>query len=401
MKRAQYFHLYTACIILVMLHSMWAWFLWNIDIALLEGPAILFGLMHISSTNYYGRTSVKKLLLFAFVLVVATLYKNEFGMHLPFELKISLILLLLLSNDERLFILNTWTRFYAVLLAVSLVAWVVSLIGLLPSFGIITPPLDNDTYTYINYGLCLQNISGMDNASRFTSIFLEPGHTATVAVFTIVANRFDFHNKYVKLITLCTLFTLSLAGYVLLGVGYVLYLLSKTQKIEVFKKVFAFSLILLGVFIFAKNYKGGDNAINTMIIERLEYDSEKGISGNNRTTDYVDQQYEYFLKSPDLLYGLSASDYRYLTENSFWQGAGYKIYIMQKGILGTMLILLLYLSVFRFANDKRFALCALVVFVLAFIQRAYPMWNAWLYTYVLAVSCNFNLTNELNEYIEL
>mgnify|MGYP004518181717 CR=1 FL=1 len=387
--------LFTCSIILLILHSMNAWFLWDVDIAIFETMALFFGLIYKNSVVSKKQFKKKSLLIIALLLIITTIYKSSYGLHFIFELKISLLVLLFVNYKAWKYILDKWTKVFAFILLVSLIAWGISFTGILPSFGIISPSSLGDTdYLYINYGLCLISLNTIGDIFRFTSVFLEPGHVAMIAVFTIIANNYNFRNKSVFIILIALLFTLSLAGYVLLFFGYLIKLFNSGVLTFFLKKFVPYIIFTVVLFSFSTYYNNGDNILNNYIFSRLEYDEDKGISGNNRTTVFLDLQFEKFVDSDEFLLGMNPTDYKILRENKFWTGAGYKVYLFEKGVVGTVLVFLLYFSFLGIVDDKRYAFGVLIIYVLCFIQRAYPLWNAWIYLYVLTLLNSLKYNNK-------
>ena len=75
---------------------------------------------------------------------------------------------------------------------------------------------------------------------------------------------------------------------------------------------------------------------------------------------------------------MSPQRYSNYVERGLIEGAGYKLYVMQKGIIGILLVLLAYFYIYRYSGDKRLTLGLLLVYIAAFWQRAYPFWYSWL-----------------------
>ena len=270
--------------------------------------------------------------------------------------------------------LKVWTRLYAAILLVSLIAFWISWIPGVPNGGIVINEAA-DGYVYTNYWLCIR---GAFYDIRFNSLFLEPGHTAMIAAFTLMANNFNLKDKYVLTILICSLFTFSLAGYVLFIIGYFMKRVFQVSFTKACKNIAGYVLLLSVFYIVAISYNNGDNLVNTLIVERLQYDDEVGISGNNRTGEITNNTYESFLKTPEVISGLSPQRYSNYVERGFIEGAGYKLYVMQKGIIGILLVLLAYFYIYRYSGDKRLTLGLLIVYIAAFWQRAYPFWYSWL-----------------------
>ena len=265
--------------------------------------------------------------------------------------------------------------------------------GILPARGMIQFGEDVG-YIFQNYGLCLINLNFNNfDVIRFCSIFLEPGHVSMIGAFTLYANRFDFKKWNTWVIFLVSLVTLSLAGYLLIVFGY---LMLKVQKASVRQSVFALlgALVTIGiVYAVVITYKGGDNLVNTLIVERLNYDEDKGIEGNNRFYGHTDYIFEQLLESQDFFTGISPKRFMDDTDNGTMGGAGYKMYLIEKGLIGTLFALLGYWLITQKALDKKYIKYFLLLYILAFIQRAWPTQPIWLYLFVFATAVEPHATN--------
>lgn len=52
------------------------------------------------------------------------------------------------------------------------------------------------------------------------------------------------------------------------------------------------------------SYNGGRNVLNEKILSRLQYDEDKGISGNNRTSHLADAYFEQYTNNGQILFGV-------------------------------------------------------------------------------------------------
>ena len=360
-------------IYLLMLHSMNAWFLWNIDRMWLEVITLMIGVVLVirnRKTYHFSKGCQILVILFS----LAILWNSKIGLGSVLLLPISFFIMFGLSKQSLKKMLQWWTKLYAFILVVSLVGWALSWVNILPSFGTVAHPA-HANYTYTNYILCIR---GAIYDIRFNSIFLEPGHTAMIAAFTLFVNKFNLKSKAVIAILVSTVFTFSLAGYILIFLGYLIIALQSLKIKQIFRKIIPYILILSIVYYAGVTYQNGNNLFNELILERMQVDDEKGFSGNNRTGELTDNTYESFIKSSDVMSGLSPLKYSNYLDRGFIEGAGYKLYIMQKGIIGVLLVLFAYFFIYRCSYNKRLTLGLLLVYIAAFWQRAYPFWYSWL-----------------------
>ncbi len=365
-----------------MLGSMHAWFFWDKHLFVFDYITALIGLIYVMLTPANRRISTS--IIFVFVLFyMSTVWRHSIGAEV-LDLHPSFFILLLLNRLEHCRLLSLWTTIFAAILGVSFVAWLVVSMGNiffnLPNFGIITY---SDT-AFINYILCVWKI---DISQRFNSIFVEPGHTAMIAAFTIAVNRFDFKKWQVVVIFITTLFTLSLAGYILIAIGYFMYATFSNRSLKkVLSRYLIYSIVLFAAYQISINYNNGNNLVNELIVDRLEYDEEKVIAGNNRFHGNTDKVFETFLSSEQVVGGYSEVEYRRMLANETIKGAGYKLFFLQKGIYGFILIVLVYWLLLKNFLDKRLGLTMLAIYFMAFLQRAYPYWESWLFLFLFASS---------------
>ncbi|TSD66999.1 hypothetical protein FFF34_006260 [Inquilinus sp. KBS0705] len=332
-----------------------------------------------SSLKFNAKTIVPSILLIiAYFLTIdlnTELNLNFFvGGFLPI---LPIILLIQLHDSIKVDLLKFITTTVAVILFFSILIWILLLSGIdLPSLGRVSNPAW-DAYVYDNYFFCLRNILLYPN--RFCAIFLEPGHLGMVGAFLLYANNFQIRRLPVLIILIAIFFTLSLAAYILTIFSFTLYVLIYSRQVLIYLVIWL--ILLISGYYFFTTYQGGANVINKKIISRLEYNESKGdIEGNNRVQKSFDNYYSSLINKDDIWFGIGAKRYN---ELKFGQGgnAGYKVYLVQNGIAGTAIVFLFYLSLVLY-NRSKLGLALLVIYILAFIQRAYPLWSCELIIFI-------------------
>lgn len=370
-----------------MLDSIHAWFLWSIPVFFLDCITAFVAMLYLNTSKRRRKMTVNDQFIFL-LFCLSTVWQQWGGFEIFSSFHPSFFFLLCFSSEIYRRLIKSWTTTYAFIIAVSLAAWLFLNVNpntsLLPNLGVISN-FDNDSYVYENYVICLYRPLSL----RFNSIFLEPGHVAMYAVFTIAVNKFDLRKWQTIILIIGIIFTFSLAGYILIIVGTFLYnLLSRNS----FKRSFA-GLALLGAIVvpgyfYAKDYNHGNNLVNLLIIDRLEYNEETGIEGNNRTTQSTNIIFNRLLSSIDLLMGLPESEFKsYMTSNRI-HGAGYKIFLLHKGIVGVALFLLIYYLLYRRYRDKRLGMTLFLLYIISFIQRATPFIETWIFLFLFASALN-------------
>lgn len=298
---------------------------------------------------------------------------------------ISFVLILKLPRNDRLFILNVVIWTFGAILAISLICYLLFIPLNLPSYGMVTHRGGKEL---INYGFMLLHPFDL----RYMSLFLEPGHVAMFACFILYACEYNFRKVKTWIILVPLAFTLSLAGYIIGILGYLIYKVS-TLQVGYIKKIVPYFIFVTVLWVGASNYNGGENMVNELIISRLEYDEDLGVKGNDRFHGDTDKKFIEGFADGSIILGVGDALYQKNVSLGLYGGAGYKLYFLSRGIIGVILIFLLYLCVAIRGEDKRFMIGLLLVFVLTFLQRAYPHWPSWLILFVLSTSIRSQITN--------
>ena len=323
------YRVYTLAVFLMFLNSMYPWYMWNNNLSqmtllLTATFSILLMIFNQDKINIKYKDAGLYMLIVIFILL---LFLSSPGMSFAF-IFVTWVTLLSLRDEYKMHILSFVTKGFAILLFVSLVFYVFFL------FGISTTPTIiqyiDGRYVSFNYLFFIVRIDVVD-FYRFQSIFMEPGHLTMGLVPLIMANRFDLRNKYVLLLFIVELFTFSLAGYITMLIGYLLFNFTFRRLKYI---LVGFLFLYVAVLIFDKT--GNSEVLDKFLWNRLEF-SNGDISGNNRTTEEFNRVYE----------GVINSSYRWLGKNnadieSFGGNSGYKKFIVTNGLIGLLAVLLLY-----------------------------------------------------------
>lgn len=319
------------------------------------------GLLLPCMSRPYWNTSAKRINI-VIVLEILLMYVAGLGNFNRYLFAIigsaPLVSLILLKEEYIKDLFETFQKVLVPILGLGAVFWIAHLFGYdLPYQDITYGVKENshgelvDQYTFHNHYLYLVNVSWMMNINatiptyfRFSSIFLEPGYTAVLVMYLLYINHFDMKDRRNQVYLLTLLLTLSLAGFILTCLAFIAHKLQNSSKR-------VFSLAVIGLFltfgyIFFTNYNGGHNAINETIIERLHYDEENGIAGNNRTSEAMDAQFDAFLASPDVIFG-------FRDKNLLEFGVGYKAYLLQNGLIGMILFIVYLLQIAKLKGNYR------------------------------------------------
>lgn len=290
------------------------------------------------------------------------------------------IIVYYMDDEAKKLILRRITIWFSVLVAISLAAYIINIFKPLPSYGTLVK-MDGYRWDFQNYLFFL--LPGEYwNFARFSGPFAEPGHLAIACVFLMYANRLDFkHCKELWILLAATIMSYSLAGYVLLLFSLVLKLKAKYTILLI--------ILLIGSYTYVSEiWENGHNPVNELILKRLEYSEQKGIKGNNRFEGNTNERFSVWMRQGDLIKGFGISEYTKLMTSTSLGGAGFKIYIIQYGLIGLLLIAAIYLTLALNARNRRFALSYFALIAICFIQRTYPLWMCWLIPYVCSLTRN-------------
>jgi hypothetical protein len=367
---------------LLFLQSLNAWFTWELNpffIPVLSTVMCIPCFLQLKSS--FG-VSNKKFIILGGILIIAWLFsigETNFNGYVGGLIIILPVLLIIPLNDRiKLDSLRFFTYGMAVILVPSLITWILLLLGVgLPNLGRISNS-SWEYYVYDNYFFCLKN--SLLYARRFHSIFLEPGHLGMIAAFLLFVNKFEIKRKAVLIILISAIFTLSLAGYVLIIISFTLYVMLYSKRSLTYLGISLF-VVVCGYFFFA-NYNNGNNIVNEQIISRLKYDDSQGdIVGDNRVTGKLSSYYNVFIDSDEAWYGIGLDRFNGM---HFGPSAGIKVFVVQNGIIGTFLAFLFYFAIVLF-NRSKFSMALLLIYILAFFQRAYPFWACELLIFITAM----------------
>ncbi len=357
-------------ILLAFFGSLNPWFMWPLG-ALYALPAgmLIGAAMMISKTTkdkwfnneHFVAPTMGYALISTYMLIVNQTNINGYIVNL---FHIAIFFSVFRLRTEKLEALMTFLcKVMGTLLAVSIPAFLLYLVGF-PFVGV-DAAYGDDLYSYTNYFLFM-----IDDRTlwaffpRFSSVFLEPGHLGT-ATALLLSTQFGKWKKWYNFILLVALLlTFSLAAYVIYVVVIFLKLwVQGKQFIEKLLMTVAFiATIVVGSFF----YNNGENLLHDLILIRLEVEDGE-LAGNNRVTEDFDTDFEKLCESSDVIFGMKR-------ENPEFGNSGYKVFIYENGIVGTILMLAFYITSLGKIRNRKTAASAFILALLGFIVRGYPLW---------------------------
>lgn len=273
-------------------------------------------------------------------------------------------------------ILNYITKWFSLIMMVSIPLYLVTLLIHLPNLGMLDPG-SNRYGIFENYIFYVKEIGGFEEGfSRFGGPFLEPGYLGMIGAFLLFVNKFDFSKREVIIILCSIVLTFSLAGWVLAFWGYIS--IQYYNGKFTLNRIILFSICLYAFISLAQYYNDGNNLINNEILSRLEFDENKGIVGNNRNVETMTVFFQEMWDNKKLvLYGYPESAFWGLAD---WEtiGAGLERFMVFHGLLGVFYVFLFYIVSILYSKDKKYAILFLILIMLCFWQRTYAQWFSWI-----------------------
>lgn len=362
--------------------SMKPWFAWGLPFDTLL--SILFILTRIPFIK--KEDSLKNILLVESFLIFSVFYIQLF--QIPIKLSairivvtiLPICLFILTSAKEKYTFTRRLIKIYSIILFVSLIGFALKTVGVPLSYTLLSNP--NPFYEpYKNYYF-FTVYQDLDLFTRFTSIFSEPGHVGMISAILLYLNGFSLKNISNVIMTIALIWSFSLAGFLIYGVGLTLYLVLKSSHpLKSFMKVILGCGLVAGIAI-ATYSPSNDDMMTQLILKRLEFDSSKGLAGNNRNTGNFDNIYTNFTHNDKVIVGMGSEEYGrkfYGTANS-----SYKTFIMEYGWGATVFLLLFAFLCLKF-YPSRLGFGLLILLIISFLQRPYFMWFIECFTYISAI----------------
>lgn len=312
---------------------------------------------------------------------------HDFGGFVGGVLSLSAIYSILLIKDkDRMELMNIFDKVMYFITIPSVVGWILYLLHVpLPHTDFDWEASVDSFYQFKCYYVFLFWDRGLisDVFPRFSSIFYEPGYYATILVFLITYHRFDFKRKQVNVYLVALILTFSLAGYLMFCIMWAGFSLIRSKS--GFLYLMFILIFLQGFTIFFKEYNGGDNAVNNMILVRMEFEDGEW-SGYNRTGEDFD---DLFIKQmttggSEILFGASKSKQKWVSLGN----VGWKVYLFRYGLI--CFFAFIACVILPYSNKKKQVMCLLpmLLFIMIFARGHYVIWYSgfWLLYFASLIS---------------
>ena len=376
--------------IIMMLNSCNPWLSWDKPI-LIQLPVILFVLcrslilLRGLDKNIILRYNISIVFLFIWFIWSSVrdgddyaFFKNIIMVCLP------LLFVTLMGTEEQSKLKYGFITFLALILMPSLVFYLLFILGYNLPNSIIVHPSYGLFYNYYFFVISWSLDSSI--FLRFSSIFLEPGHLGMICALCLYAEKYDWKKWQNIVILISLVVTLSLAAYVLLVAGWFIFAFQdKKLGVNFIINVIAILLLFYCFELLTAKYNDG-GIITNKIINRFEYDSERGIAANNRNTYDFKIWYENFSHQSEYFIGLSKEEFY---KKFPYGNSSYQVFIAQYGIIG-FLIMLAYFYSYLLDKHTKIGVGMFLLFFISFIQRPYWFWEAESFMYICSISLFYN-----------
>lgn len=335
---------------------------------------VLFALFYMKGILRHKFSLFRILIIFSSVFVFLVLSGlHEFRLS-SFFIILAYLIALLLEDDVKIRVLKNITKIVAIVIAISLPAWLYHVfVNQLTLYNVLDLTGMKGSTTLMNNYLFFVTLEGK-GYFRFYSMFDEPGVLGTLGAFLLFANKYNFRRWENVVILLGCIFTYSMAFYVLTLLGYFYFSFKNVKRFL----ISFFFLTGLGALLFY--YLQDDPAFQAAVVYRFQNLDDNSV--DSRTGANVNAYYDSYITSWEAIPGKGTA---FLKQENLRDGASYKLFVIEYGILGMLTLLGIYLSMIRKWN--RDILMLFFIFMLSFTQRplAFTVWQILLFACCVAV----------------
>lgn len=239
-------------------------------------------------------------------ILIMIFYYDEFGLEAVIvlvgkEIRYLLFpfIIILLKNHFKRFLYILW-YINIIIVILSIILFILSFSGIYLPYVEFSPDGRPHYFFYIGATNVLLEF-GERIFIRIAGFCDEPGQFALMLTHLIVLNEFTLKNKYYRII-------LSIAGLLTFSVAFfityvpILFYWVKAKILNVKSILNMIIILAMGLFFFYKTVnvldkESIDIAIETMITNRFEQDSDGKFQGDNRSSS-IKYQFDAFLESP-------------------------------------------------------------------------------------------------------
>lgn len=199
---------------------------------------------------------------------------------------------------------------------------------------------------------------------RYCGFYNEPGALGTFCALCLCADSLNFRKKENVALLVGGFLTFSIAFIVIIGLFYAMKSATNWRR-------WLFIIVLISLYFFLlPNIHTGNVAVDSLI-NRLSFDGD-GLVGDNRTNTKIEYLFNETLHSQYIFFGRKLG-FANLTSSfsSNLVGPSYKTYIIDLGIVGTVLLLApLCIAEVRRSRYNRNVILYIIITFIDFYQRA-------------------------------
>ena len=374
------FLLYEVLLVLLALKSFSFYSLRSMSFGLLVLISIVLGWFYQSYSDIkLSRKRVYTLFMVFFYFLYCMANTMQYNVLFPLFVVLPIISL---NDCDKKKLYSFLSYCLAIILLITLLCWVLYLCGF------------NFNYRDIVYegrDLCDHRyfLRGYDIIPRFQSLFIEPGHVGTLCALILYVNDYDFRKPLNYIYLLSALFSLSLASYVLIVIGYIIKtLISNKARYKIVLALACFSAIVSGLYFITKD--NDESVLQQKIFKRLVIEDGE-MAGSNRYSATFESFYDIQMSDIDTkIFGLGNK----FNIQDYPGNAGYKIYVIGNGWLATIILFFMYLCLTCEYKSYK-SLGFLLLFILSFTQRAYATTYILMILFIVSLPViHYNFKNE-------
>lgn len=304
---------------------------------------------------FFSLYGTKKFFLLNKLSFFALLLASLFFLGLNFQVSSLLTILcffsiLNFSLEEKKKGLLYLTNILSIIMGVSLFCWGVHTLEIFsfPIFRFLDLSIIGNPGFLEDYFFFVCNPAG--SLPRFYGIFEEPGVLGVLIAFVLYSNNFEIKRKSVFLLFLAEIFTFSLAGYIISIVSFLSLNLKSIRSL--FFAIFFIFFFFFMAYLFLKD---GD-IFQFLILNKFQ----NGL--DERTSDELNIFFVKYISSPDFFLGMGKGT------SSLFTGSGYKLFLIDYGLIGLVSLLLIYTSI-AFQSSRKYMLSCLAIYSCSFLAQ--------------------------------
>lgn len=349
------------------------WFMWVIYryyvlFSFLPIAVSLLLFRNISNPLYCRKDYIYPIATCSLLLLVMTLIagKNINGIFMVFFSSIIYFSLFRLDIRELYRLGDFLSTSLACLLSISIPFYILYLVGFpLPHYHTSPEGLE---YAYENYYFfLLDDRFNFEIIPRFHSVFLEPSHLGMACIALLFCQIGKWSTWRCRILFLALFMTFSLAAYICLIP--MLFLSAWMKGKAVVGKIIMLASFCIAIVVGSIFYNKGDNMINQLIVQRLTYNKNGELEGDNRTTDLFTREYEKLSDSSDILFGKGSEEmHKFGFGNS-----GYRVFIYTNGLISIFFLIIFFYAFMRTSKNRRAKIALLIIQGMSFIAHGMPL----------------------------